>query len=79
MPAAMSVECLYTFGDAALELGCHHSLVTFLVTAYEVPHVGVGRQKLLDESGLRALRAAYDDYRHKARRPPSLPSRESCR
>jgi excisionase family DNA binding protein len=75
----MSVGCVYTFSEAARLLGCHHPLVGFLVTERGIPHGRAGRQKLLDEAGLDAVRAALSAYRQKARHSPSLPSRESCR
>jgi excisionase family DNA binding protein len=75
----MSVGCVYTFSEAARLLGCHHPLVGFLVTERGIPHGRAGRQKLLDDAGLDAVRAALLAYRQKARHSPSLPSRESCR
>lgn len=70
----MATGRLYTLNEASSITGVNRNLAAFLVTDRCIPfQTGgpsagqrQGRAKLLDESGLQALRDAALDYRRKA-------------
>lgn len=71
----MSHDKLFLLADVEVETGESRHLINFLIHDREIPFRFAGMAKVLDEGGLRLLKAAIKEYHRKPSpdRPPARP------